>query len=46
MAEALKAEVTALAGERYSRTGGEPGVVRRSRQQVSVYLMDQKVSVR
>jgi len=46
VAEALEAKVIALGGERYGRTGGQPGVVRWNRQQGSVYLMDQKVSVR
>jgi len=46
VAEALEAEVTALAGERYSRTGGQPGLVRWSRQQGSVYLADQKLPIR
>jgi len=45
VAEALKQEVIALAGKRYSRTGGLPGVVRWSRQRGSVYLGDQKVAV-
>lgn len=43
--EALDAEVTALAGARYSRTGGQPGLVRWSRQQGSVYLADQKLPI-
>ncbi len=41
----LEDEVTALAGERYSRTGGQPGVVRWSAQQGSVYLLDQKLPI-
>lgn len=45
VAEALKAEVVALAGERYSRTGGLPGVVRWCRQRGSVYLADQKLPI-
>jgi len=45
VAEALQQEVIALAGNRYSRTGGLPGVVRWSRQRGSVYLGDQKVAV-
>ena len=44
--EALAAEVIALAGERYRRTGGQPGLVRWSRQQGSVYLADQKLPIR
>ena len=38
--EALKAEVVALAGERYRRTDGQPGLVRWSQQQGSVCLLD------
>ena len=45
VAEALAAEVTALAGARYSRTGGQPGLARWSRQQGSVYLLDQKLPI-
>jgi len=45
VAEALKAEVVALAGERYSRTGGIPGVVRWCQQRGSVYLADQKLPI-
>ena len=45
VAEALKQEVAALAGERYSRTGGLPGLVRWSQQRGSVYLADQKVAI-
>ena len=41
-AEALKAEVTALAGEWYSRRGGRPGAVRWCRQRGSVSLLDQQ----
>ena len=43
--EALKQEVLALAGERYSRTGGLSGIVRWSQQRGSVFLADQKVAV-
>ncbi len=43
--EALEDEVTALAGERYSRTGGQPGVVRWTQQRGSVYLLDQKLPI-
>ena len=43
--EALDAEVTALAGTRYCRTGGRPGVVRWGQQPGSVYLADQKLPV-
>jgi transposase-like protein len=45
LAQELKREVIALAGERYSRKGGLPGVVRWSQQRGSVYLGDQKVAV-
>ena len=45
VAEALKDEVIALAGERYRRKGGRPGVVRWSRQRGSVYLADQKLPI-
>ncbi len=40
VAEALEAEVTALAGEWYRRSGGRPGTVRWCRQRGSVYLLD------
>ncbi|HEV2718052.1 MAG TPA: transposase, partial [Terriglobales bacterium] len=43
--EALEAEVTALAGERYRRLGGEPGIVRWGAQRGSVYLLDQKLPI-
>jgi hypothetical protein len=46
VAEELEAEVTDLGGEWYSRTGRQPGVVWWSRQEGSVYLLDQKVPVR
>lgn len=42
----LEAEVTALAGVRYQRAGRQPGHVRWSQQQGSVYLGDQKLPVR
>ena len=45
VAEALTAEVVALAGERYSRTGGRPGVVRWCQQRGSVSLADQKLPI-
>jgi transposase-like protein len=45
VADNLKQEVAALAGQRYSRTGGLPGVVRWSQQRGSVYLAEQKVAV-
>src|SRR5574338_1135087 len=43
--DVLEAEVTDLAGERYSRTGGQPGYVRWCQQQGSVYLLDQKLPI-
>jgi transposase-like protein len=46
VADALDDEVRALAGERYGRVGGQPGLVRWGQQQSSVYLADQKVPVR
>ncbi len=39
----LAEEVTQLAGPRYARTGGQPGLVRWSQQHGSVYLADQKL---
>jgi putative transposase len=44
-AEVMQAEVAALAGTRYSRTGGVPGCVRWGRQKGSIFLADQKVPV-
>ena len=43
--DVLEAEVTDLAGERYSRTGGQPGYVHWCQQQGSVYLLDQKLPI-
>jgi putative transposase len=43
--KALDAEVTALAGTRYCRTGGQAGVVRWGQQRGSVYLADQKLPI-
>jgi transposase-like protein len=43
--EVLEAEVTKLAGERYGRTGGQPGLVRWGQQPGSVYLLDQKLPI-
>lgn len=43
--EALAAEVTRLAGPKWSRTGGQPGVVRWTKEPRSVYLLDQKVPI-
>lgn len=44
--DVLQEEVTRLAGARYSRKGGQPGYARWGGQGGSVYLADQKVSVR
>jgi transposase-like protein len=44
-AEVMQAEVAALAGAKYSRTGGQPGLVRWGRQAGSIFLADQKVPV-
>jgi transposase-like protein len=41
----LQQEVTALAGARYQRDGGQAGYARWGRQRGSVYLADHKVSV-
>ena len=46
VAEVLEQEVVALAGARYCRAGGQPGLVRWGQQQSSVYLADQKLPVR
>lgn len=43
--EALTAEVERLAGPRYRRGGGQPGLVRWGRRQGSVYLADQKLPI-
>lgn len=43
--ELLQEEVTQLAGARYSRDGGLPGLARWGQQRGSVYLSDQKVTV-
>ncbi len=44
--ESLQQEVERLAGPRYSRGGGKPGVVRYGRQPGSVYLADQKLGIK
>ncbi len=44
-AEVMQAEVAALVGARYSRTGGQPGLVRWGTQRGSIFLADQKVPV-
>jgi transposase-like protein len=43
--EALTQEVTSLAGARYQRHDGHPGIVRWGRQPGSIYLADQKVPI-
>ena len=43
--DVLEAEVTKLAGDRYSRTGGQPRLVRWGQQPGSVYLLDQKLPI-
>lgn len=43
--EVMQAEVAQLAGARYSRTGGQPGLVRWGHQPGSIFLADQKVPV-
>jgi putative transposase len=43
--EALKEEVESLAGERYARTGRQPGHVRWTSQRGSIYLADQKIPI-
>jgi putative transposase len=43
--DVLEQEVTALAGARYARAGGQAGHARWGRQAGSVYLADQKVSI-
>ena len=45
VAETLKAEVAALTGERYQRSGGRPGAVRWSSQRGSVSLLDQTLPI-
>jgi transposase-like protein len=44
--EVMQAEVAQLAGARYSRTGGQPDLVRWGRQRGSIFLADQKVPVK
>ncbi len=43
--EALAAEVTRLAGPKWSRSGGRPGIVRWTKEPRSVYLLDQKLPI-
>src|SRR5574340_1168507 len=43
--ESLQQEVELLAGPRYARAGGMPGVVRYGKQPGSVYLADQKLGI-
>jgi putative transposase len=44
--ESLQQEVERLAGRRYAREGGAPGVVRYGKQPGSIYLADQKLSIK
>jgi transposase-like protein len=44
--EVMQAEVAQLAGPKYSRTGGQPDLVRWGRQRGAIFLADQKVPVR
>jgi len=43
--DVLEQEITALAGPRYQRNGGQPGYVRWGSQRGSVYLADHKVGI-
>jgi len=43
--EVMQAEVAQLAGRKYSRTDGQPGLVRWGHQPGSIFLADQKVPV-
>ena len=43
--ESLQQEVERLAGPRYARQGGKPGVVRYGKQPGSIYLADQKLGI-
>ena len=43
--EALREEVQSLAGDRYARTGRQPGHVRWTPQRGSMYLADQKIPI-
>ena len=43
--ESLQQEVERLAGPRYARQGGKPGVVRYGKQPGSIYLGDQKLGI-
>lgn len=45
VADALRQEVEMLAGPRYARQGGRPGLVRYGKQAGSVYLADQKLAI-
>ena len=45
VSEVLEEDVRGLAGERYSRTGGLPGLARWGSQRGSVYLADQKIPI-
>lgn len=44
-AEVMQADVAALVGAKYSRSGGAPRLVRWGRQRGSIFLGDQKVPV-
>ena len=44
--ESLQQEVERLAGPRYARQGGMPGVVRYGKQPGSIYLADQKLGIK
>ena len=43
--DVLQREITALAGPRYQRSGGQPGYARWGSQRGSVYLADHKVAI-
>jgi putative transposase len=43
--QSLQQEVERLAGPRYARAGGKPGVVRYGKQPGSIYLADQKLGI-
>jgi hypothetical protein len=43
--QSLQQEVEQLAGPRYARHGGQPGVVRYGKQPGSIYLADQKLGI-
>ena len=43
--QSLQQEVERMAGRRYARQGGQPGVVRYGKQPGSIYLADQKLGI-